>query len=81
MKPETLARWKHTRSRGITRYILVTGVLSWGVPMFAVMTFFVHHAEASPRLIAMSAVIWMLGGAAFGAIMWYVCERRARQQS
>lgn len=79
MKPEAIARWKHTRSLGMMRYVLVTGVLSWGVPMFGIMTFLAHQADRTPKMIAVSAIIWMIGGAAFGALTWSVAEWQYRK--
>ena len=72
-----IKRWQATRSRGRTRYLLVTGVLSWGVPMFVVMTFFVSPPkQMSPSALLLSAVVWFLGGLLFGYMMWIVGERR-----
>lgn len=79
MKPEALARWKVTRAMGRTRYVLVSGVLSYGLPMFIVMTFLVHREDLSPKFIGFSAIAWAIGGALFGITMWYVLERQYRK--
>ena len=79
MKPEALAKWEKVRAKGRTRYVLVSGVLSYGLPMFVVMTFLVHRADLSPRFVGISAIVWAIGGALFGAIMWYVLERQYRK--
>jgi len=79
MKPEALAKWERTRANGAMRYILVQGVASYGLPMFIAMTFFLHRNDLSPRFIGISAIIWALGGALFGALMWYVLERQYRK--
>ena len=71
MKPEQLEKWKQTRKKGMLRYVLVQGVLSYGLPMFIVMTFFLHRNDISPKFIGLSAIVWTLGGAAFGIAMWY----------
>ena len=79
MKPEALAKWEKVRARGKARFILVSGVLSYGLPMFIVMTFLVHRSDLSPRFIGISAILWAIGGALFGTIMWYVLERQYRK--
>ncbi|NLS94468.1 MAG: hypothetical protein GXX96_20110 [Planctomycetaceae bacterium] len=77
--PAELKRWEATRKRGRGRYVVTTGVLAWGVPMFAVMTFFVNRRPGvplSPAWIAFSAVLWAFGGALFGFVMWRFWEKR-----
>lgn len=79
MKPAALAQWQKTRARGMRRFVLVAGVLSWGVPMFFVMTFIIGKPGIRPAMIAISALIWLLGGALFGISMWFVTERQYRK--
>ncbi|ANB16261.1 hypothetical protein [Dokdonella koreensis] len=78
MKPEQIERWKVVRAKGRWRYVLVNGIASYGLAMFVVMTFFVNRDKLSPGFIAVSALLWTLGGAAFGAITWWWFERRYR---
>lgn len=79
MKPAVLEKWQQTRALGMKRFILMNGVLSWGMPMFVVMTFFVRRADLSPTMIAISALVWAIGGALFGATMWFIAERQYRK--
>jgi hypothetical protein len=79
MKPAALEKWRQTRARGMKRFVLMTGVLSWGMPMFVVMTFSVRRADLSPTMIAISALLWAVGGALFGATMWLIAERQYRK--
>jgi len=79
VKPQQLEKWKATREKGMLRYVLVTGVLSYGLTMFVAMTFFVHRDDLSAKSIAISAVIWTLGGAVFGTTMWLFMERQFRK--
>ena len=79
MKPEQLAKWKETRKKGKLRFVLVHGVLLFGLPMFVAMTLFREWGNLDPQLLAISAVVWSLGGAAFGAAMWFVQERQLRK--
>ena len=77
--PRDLQRWETVRRKGRPRFILVTGVLAYGGSMFVIMTFFVNRHPDRPLtapMIAIAAVIWALGGAAFGLIMWKINEGR-----
>ena len=77
--PRDLKNWEALRQRGKKRFILITGVLSYGVPMFFVMTFFVNRKSEvmpEPLRLGISLVIWLLGGAVFGLIMWKLNEGR-----
>jgi hypothetical protein len=78
MKREQLETWRETRKQGALRYVLVRGVLSYGVPMFVVMTFLMRRGDIDAKFIALSAVLWGLGGAVFGIAMWAVQERLFR---
>jgi len=73
-------RWALQRARGRWHYILTTGVIGYGVPMFVVMTFVVNRpAHLTPGLVAVMAAMWAVGGLAFGACVWYFSERRYKR--
>jgi hypothetical protein len=77
--PRDLQKWEATRRKGKAKFILVSGILSWGLPMFVVMTFVVNRQPDkpdSPTLILTSAVIWALGGALFGWVIWNMSEKK-----
>lgn len=79
MKQKEFDAWTKVREKGRMRYVLTTG-LSWGAMMFVVMTFFVHKIKTdNPVAIALSAVIWALGGLFFGFAMWFTLERRYKK--
>ena len=81
MKPAELERWSVLRAKGKLRYVLLHGLLAYGLPMFLVMTFFVRPEPRTPVLIAISAALWAAGGLVFGLIMWHINERRYRKAS
>ena len=81
MKPAELERWSVLRAKGRLRYVLLHGVLAYGLPMFLVMTFLVRPQPQTPVLLAISAALWAVGGLVFGLIMWHVNERRYRKAS
>jgi hypothetical protein len=80
--PKGLQKWAKTRQMGKSRFVLQIGVLAWGIPMFIIMTFFVGPQSDSPitinRIIG-SAIIWLIGGLAFGLLTWVFSERRYRK--
>jgi hypothetical protein len=73
------ARWESVRRRGRRRFILVEGVLIWGVSG-GVLTAIVTHLLGSPGPLwgglAINLVLFPLGGIGFGKKMWTHGERR-----
>jgi hypothetical protein len=77
--PKELRRWEGTRLKGKGRFILVSGVLAWGFPMFLLTTFVVNRkswGELTAGEITGRAVIWILGGIAFGWWIWRSSEKK-----
>ncbi|GAB1597148.1 hypothetical protein [Lysobacter claricitrinus] len=81
MTVEKLEAWRATRQKGRLRYVLVNGLLAYGVPMFVVMTFFAHRADLSKSFIAISAVAWSIGGLLSGACTWWLHERNYQKHT
>jgi len=83
MKPRDtrfLKQWEVQRKGGRTRYVLLSGVLSWGVPMFVVMTFVVARPVVlTPDFVAISFAMYLAGGALLGYSVWAISERRYRK--
>lgn len=78
MQTKEFDRWASIREQGMLRYVLLNGLLSYGVPMFVLMTFIIPH----PRLShGQSGLLWALTGAGYGLAMWMVQERRFRKVS
>ena len=77
--PKDIQRWEETRKKGKFNYVLVNGLLAWGLPMFVVMTFFVMRKKDEPLrpdLVAVSAALWALGGLSFGWVTWMISEKK-----
>ena len=77
--PKQLKKWEVSRQKGKKKFILQTGVLLWGLPMFVVMTFVVNRQPErahSPWMMLVSAVVWAIGGACFGWAMWNLSENK-----
>ncbi len=78
MKASERDRWARTRMQGMRRFVLFSGVLAYGVPMFVIMTFLIPHPKLSG---VQSALLWLLTGAVYGTLMWTVQEYRYRKAS
>ena len=79
VKSRGVQHWEKARANGMLRFVLMRGVLSYGLTMFVVMTFIVHRGDSNPRFIAISALLWLVGGAVFGASTWFLMERIYRK--
>ncbi len=87
--PKSLAKWEQARRLGKKRYVWKVGVLSWGLPMFLVMTPFFYiqqHGLTWPpppgfslTLILIYAALWAIGGFWFGSVMWSTMEKAYRR--
>lgn len=84
MKEKDFNEWSKTRQESKISYILLNGLLAWGLPMFIAMTFFVNDAFDETGLIVshvvINAVAWTIGGLLFGAGTWYFTERKYKKE-
>ena len=84
MKEKDFDAWSKTRQESKISYILLNGLLAWGLPMFIVMTFFANDAFDESGLIVshvvINAVAWTIGGLLFGAGTWYFTERKYKKE-
>ena len=83
MKEKQFENWKKIRDKGMRRFLLVNGLLSWGVPMFVVMTFIVNKPDEGYMpigLIVVNAIIWALGGLGFGYFTWMFSEKSFQKE-
>lgn len=71
-------RWTKIRERGRKRFVLLYGVLGWGVPTALLFTIWNGFAEGWDGLLAkllISLVIFPIGGIFWGMLMWAFLER------
>jgi hypothetical protein len=77
--PKDIKKWETMRQKGKTKFILLNGVVAWGIPMFVIMTFVINRERARTKpawLLLVSAVIWAIGGACFGLAIWTISEKK-----
>jgi len=76
MQSKELKRWAKSREKGMLAYVLLAGVVSYGVPMFVIMTFIFRHSKLS---VEQSASLWLSTGTFYGIATWLVQEYRYRK--
>lgn len=78
MKAKKFDQWSKTRQKGKKHFVLVYGVLAWGIPMYVVLALFVHRPESGFTVgyLVSSALVWFLGGLLFGTLTWSMNENR-----
>jgi len=83
MKPYNPAKWNSTRSKGKARFVLIHGVLLWGIPMLVFVSFISEPFTSgflSPAALV-HYVVWLVAGGVFGVFLWFVLERRHKKET
>lgn len=79
------ARWTAIRARGRARFVLVNGILGWGLPMFLFMAVcpklfsFPFPPRPGEYYWLWTSALWVVAGAIFGTGTWYFSERSYRR--
>jgi hypothetical protein len=87
-KTANVKRWEATRKSGRKAYIVKSGIFGWGIPVaLAVTGLDWYHGTPVSELgvpLAIRLVLFgLVGGIAFGAVMWKMSEyfnAKAEQQ-
>lgn len=77
-----LAKWEDVRKKGFLRFVLVQGVLRWGVGtaiLYTLFTWLVAHTNLL-KVLSLSLVIFPICGIFFGIIMWFVLQRNYQKK-
>ena len=84
MKEKDFNAWSDSRKKGLLNFILVKGLLAWGLPMFIVMTFVANDAFNESGLIishvVKNGISWTITGLLFGAFVWFFTERKYQKE-
>ena len=77
---KNIKAWEATRAKGKWHFILIKGVLIWGGLMFLGMGLLYPYLRHSTRaftlhMLAINAVVYLIGGFVFGALVWLLAER------
>jgi hypothetical protein len=78
--PKQIARQEKLIAQGMTRFILVYGVLGFGLLFFVIRTLFTAATGAlSLKFIVILAIMCAIGGAIWGLIMWLLINWQYRK--
>ena len=81
MKPQEVEKWKKVREKGLLHFIAVTGVLSFGVPLFIALNFM--NPPSKPLTPVDYVVLFLIcavaGGSLFGYLVWAVQEKKYKK--
>jgi hypothetical protein len=82
VKDDQFKAWEVTRAKGKLNFFLISGVLSYGLPMFIMMAFmnkpFADGFTSKAAII--HCIVWPIAGFLFGVIMWYVTEHKYKKE-
>jgi len=81
MKQKHLENWREVRKNGWTKFVLVHGLLAWGLPMFIAMAFLNKpFTDGFTTTAAITHyIVWPLAGILFGASVWWISEWRFKR--
>ncbi|MCA9323257.1 MAG: hypothetical protein KDB53_21145 [Planctomycetes bacterium] len=78
-----LDQWSETRKRGKLRYVLAYGVVGWGVltaVLFSFIMSLMGDGGTFLSYLAVSIIVFPIGGILFGSTMWTWSERKHRRR-
>ena len=73
-----MEKWAKTREKGKQRFVLVNGVLGWGVPtaiLWAILMEFIESSENIWVRPTIALIIFPIAGIAFGHLTWNKSEK------
>jgi len=82
MSQKQMMNWAKTRQQGLTRYVWIYGVLTWGLTtgvMWAVVTAAMQGWEQLPFLLPVALIGFPIGGFFFGILTWKLAENQYEQ--
>jgi len=72
-------KWEKTRQKGKEKYVLVNGVLGWGVTTAIIWSVLMEMFQPSENIWVrplIALIIFPLGGIAFGYLTWNASEKQ-----
>ncbi|WP_207952245.1 hypothetical protein [Paenibacillus turpanensis] len=89
MNEKQMRRWERKRSNGKWSFVILSGMLGWGIPtaiLFTIFTFILDHGFQWEQIgsdfwetAVTSLIVFPLGGIGWGLIMWFIMERSYAQ--
>jgi hypothetical protein len=67
---DEIQRWEKKYSRGITRFLLLDGVVIWGIPSGMIfMWLTISNGLDTMKFIA-TVLVWFIAGICYGLVVW-----------
>lgn len=69
---DSIAKWKNQKQAGIVKFILIEGVVKWGI--FSTLTFLslaLTGEEFGSKEIVTTCLIWLIASIVYGYSLWY----------
>lgn len=82
-RDDQFAKWEEIRKQSFLRFVLVRGVLIWGLGtavLYSLLMWLISDIDIGKRL-PFALVLFPVGGLFWGAIMWWFIDRKYRQQA
>jgi hypothetical protein len=80
---DQFSKWKKIRNQGFFRFVLIHGVLGWGIGtavLYSLIMWLMSDVDIG-RLLPLALVFFPLGGLLWGAIVWWYIDRKYQQQA
>ena len=78
--PLQLKKWEERRKLGRTKFILIYGIVYWGIPVGIIMVLFNgwRFGFSVPRIVT-ACITWPIAGVVYGFFMWHMMEKKYQQ--
>ncbi|WP_312370090.1 hypothetical protein [Stenotrophomonas sp.] len=83
MQAGNIEKWQNIRSKGMLRFVVVRGILGWGLGtavLFTLIQWLMGGAKEVPQTWAISFVLFPVAGIFWGMFMWFFFNHKLRQQ-
>ena len=72
------SQWERVRAKGKLRFLIVQGLLCWGLPMAVVMTVYLHFFKSQPLDLTLKFVapVFFIGGLLWASVLWFFLDRK-----
>jgi len=79
MNRAQIQKWEKTKEKGMLRFVLLRGVLGWGVPVFIIMAFIVNKVSFGDERFIKGSLVFLVFGVLLGMYLWGDSERKYKK--
>ncbi|MEM7784733.1 MAG: hypothetical protein AAF623_15390 [Planctomycetota bacterium] len=83
MKEKQFKKWTETRKRGMIYFVVVYGVLAWGLGtgiLWSLLTSMMSGWEGTSLRFTLGLIFFPIGGILFGVLMWFILEKQYKKR-